>query len=235
MATGCYHAGFVLGVERQKAAGLSVAMPTGIFSTWDYKVYKAEQVLHNKMKKNHCYPFTLEKPNVFVMDYLHDDLWKGLLLLLASVIGSGVYLSGHEDSHEFAAFFVLGLCLGVWFTASASFQRRLIIDHHAGVYRFYILQQLRQQGALNQIYIRTKAKRSGQGHLFYTLIINGYKIEEQQVCGFSENYEVLETLGKRMATRLNINYFDHIDISTRHLVTHWPKHQDTAEELKFTV
>ncbi|MGH0139921.1 UNVERIFIED_CONTAM: hypothetical protein FKN15_076019 [Acipenser sinensis] len=113
-------------------------MPTGIFSTWDYKVYKAEQVLHNKMKKNHCYPFTLEKPN-------------------------------------------------------------------------------------------------GQGHLFYTLIINGYKIEEQQVCGFSENYEVLETLGKRMATRLNINYFDHIDISTRHLVTHWPKHQDTAEELKFTV
>ncbi|MBN3284372.1 TM249 protein, partial [Polyodon spathula] len=217
-------------------------MPTGIFSTWDYKVYKAEQVLHNKMKKNHCYPFTLEKPNVFTMDYHRDDLWKGLLLLLASVIGSGVYLSGHEvslfvfqDYHEFAAFFVLGLCLGIWITASASFKRRLIIDHHAGFYCFYIHQQLRQQGALNQIYIRMKAKRSGQGHLFYRLIINGYKIEEQQVCGLSENYEVLEILGKRMATRLNINYFDHIDISARHLVTHWPKHQGPAEELEFTV
>ncbi|XP_015213142.2 cation channel sperm-associated auxiliary subunit TMEM249 [Lepisosteus oculatus] len=206
-------------------------MPTGIFSTWDYKIFKAEQALNSKLKKNSYHPFVLKRHNVLVMEYLHEDLWKGVLLLVASVVGNALYLSRDvKDFHQYAGYLVFCLCLALWLIASSSFRRKLVVDHTTGAYRFYIHGRLRHQGPLHQIYIRMRAQKSGQGRLLYKLILHGYKLEEQQLSGFCEKYELLEILGRRMASKLNINYFDYQDVSTRHLVNQWPKRHTIAEE-----
>ncbi|XP_031644791.1 transmembrane protein 249 isoform X2 [Oncorhynchus kisutch] len=163
-------------------------MTIGIFGTWDHQFNATEQALTDKIKNNPCYPFTIVK-DVFVLEYLHENIWKGSLLLIASTIGTACYMN-MEFGKE---------------------------------YRYYIHTHLRHRGPLHQIYIRMIAQKSGQVLLMYKLMLNGYKIEERELSGFSEKYELLECQGRRIATKLNLNYFDYQDTSKRHLVIHRPK------------
>ncbi|GCB84426.1 hypothetical protein scyTo_0025210, partial [Scyliorhinus torazame] len=76
----------------------------------------------------------------------------------------------------------------------------------------------------------------GQGKFYYKLILNGTYIEVISLTGikFSTNREKLEKLGMRLAAKLNLNYFDCVDLTTKHVIRHWPQHKskDTAKETK---
>ncbi|XP_067112409.1 cation channel sperm-associated auxiliary subunit TMEM249-like [Osmerus mordax] len=182
-------------------------MPTGIFSTWDHQFIDNEQVVTDRIKENPRYPFK-EEENLFVLEYLHGNIWKGSLLLIASIIGTATYLNIDLDDHnKYGGFLVFSLCLSLWLLSSGAFRRRLVIDHMNKEYRFYIHEHLRHR----------------QGRRMFKLMLNGYKIEERELSGFSEKYELLECQGRRIANKLNLNYFDYADISKRHIVVHRPK------------
>ncbi|XP_042165769.1 transmembrane protein 249 [Oncorhynchus tshawytscha] len=172
-------------------------MTIGIFGTWDHQFNATEQALTDKIKNNPCYPFTIVK----------DEAYLFLV----------------QDHHKYTGFLVFSMCLSLWLVCSGAFRRRLVIDHKKKEYRYYIHTHLRHRGPLHQIYIRMIAQKSGQVLLMYKLMLNGYKIEERELSGFSEKYELLECQGRRIATKLNLNYFDYQDTSKRHLVIHRPK------------
>ncbi|XP_042188503.1 transmembrane protein 249-like [Callorhinchus milii] len=164
-----------------------------MFNTWAITLPKTEDILHKKLKMNPYHPFTCNQPN-------------------------------GEDHQQFSGFFILLLILALWMIFSSIGKRYLVLDMNMGMYKFYISGHLHFQGPLYNIYIRLKAQKNGYGELLYKLILNGENIEHQDLTGirFSEAPEKLERLGKRMASKLNLNYFDHLDKSDKHIIRHKP-------------
>uniref|UniRef100_A0A4W5JSG9 Transmembrane protein 249 n=1 Tax=Hucho hucho TaxID=62062 RepID=A0A4W5JSG9_9TELE len=152
------------GPEPSKPRNYPVStMTIGIFGTWDHQFNATEQALTDKIKNNPCYPFIIAK-DVFVLEYLHENIWKGSLLLIASTIGTACYMNMEfGDHHKYTGFLVFSMCLSLWLVCSGAFRRRLVIDHKKKEYRYYIHTHLRHRGPLHQIYIRMIAQKSAVG------------------------------------------------------------------------
>ncbi|XP_076412289.1 cation channel sperm-associated auxiliary subunit TMEM249 isoform X3 [Peromyscus maniculatus bairdii] len=60
------------------------------------------------------------------------------------------------------------------------------------------------------------------GRCFFQLVLCGHKLEPLVLVQLSERYEQMEFLGRHIARKLNINYFDYLAASYRHVVRHWP-------------
>ncbi|XP_066571841.1 cation channel sperm-associated auxiliary subunit TMEM249-like [Amia ocellicauda] len=206
-------------------------MLIGFLRSWKNELFRPEHTLNEKLRESRFHPFILQEPNVFVLEY-RQNIWKAVILLIASIIGNLLHVTGnYKDFQGLTALFVFTLCLALWFMPVATVKRRVVIDHNLGVYKFYVHKQLRHQCPLNDIWIQMVAKKSEDSCVFYKLTLRGIHIDCQQLSGISECYEVMEILGKRMASRLNINYFDYRDVSARHLINQWPRHQNVDEEV----
>ncbi|XP_054841279.1 cation channel sperm-associated auxiliary subunit TMEM249 isoform X2 [Eublepharis macularius] len=168
------------------------------------------------------------------MEYYKDVLWKGALLFSLSLVASVFYFKAEKGSQNFAGFFIYGITIGLWLIASNMNKRRLIINHNKELYQFYIKGRLWQEGPLYQIYVRLVAQRDSYGKLFYSLIINGYRLEMLTLASLSSKFEQIDVLGRRIARHLNLNYFDYEDISTRHVIRHKPPEIEEEEEEELT-
>ncbi|XP_033058091.1 transmembrane protein 249 isoform X5 [Trachypithecus francoisi] len=60
------------------------------------------------------------------------------------------------------------------------------------------------------------------GRCFFQLVLGGHRLEPLVLVQLSERYEQMEYLGRYIARKLNINYFDYLATSYRHVVRHWP-------------
>ncbi|KAL8181445.1 UNVERIFIED_CONTAM: hypothetical protein K2H54_002064 [Gekko kuhli] len=202
----------------------------GPLALWDISFSSPEKHLSQKLQGNKYFPFQVQQPNVFVMEYYKDMLWKGALLFITSLVASVFYFRAQTGSQNFSGFFIYGIMIGLWLIASNMNKRRLIINHNKRLYQFYIKGCLWQQGPLYQIYVRLVAQRDAYGKLFYSLIINGYRLEVLSLANLSSRFESIDVLGRRIARNLNLNYFDYEDVSTRHVIRHRPP--ETKKEEK---
>uniref|UniRef100_A0A3P8XMU0 Uncharacterized protein n=1 Tax=Esox lucius TaxID=8010 RepID=A0A3P8XMU0_ESOLU len=147
--------------------------------------------------------------------YVHENIWKGSLhfsvIFPLTDVSHNLFLG--KDYHKYAGFLVFSLCVSLWLICSGAFRRRLEIDHKKKEYRYYIHTHLRHRGPLHQIYIRPV--------LFFHL---QYAICHKDPSLIYVLYpKLMECQGRRIATELNLNYFDYQDTSKHHLVVHWPK------------
>ncbi|XP_048449684.1 cation channel sperm-associated auxiliary subunit TMEM249, partial [Rhincodon typus] len=128
---------------------------------------------------------------------------------------------------QFAGFFIFLVLLALWLILTSIGRRNLIIDLNEDMYEFYIHRYLQRKGTLDEIYIRLKIQKTGQGKFYYKMILNGTYIEVLSLTGikFSSNREKLEKLGMRLASKLNLNYFDCVDVSSKHVIRHWPQYK----------
>ncbi|KAL0961856.1 hypothetical protein UPYG_G00332550 [Umbra pygmaea] len=201
-------------------------MPVGIFSTWNHHPFNPTAYgLTNKINNNPSYPFTSQN-DVFVFEYLHENLWKGSLLLIASIIGSACHMNiALRDHDNYVGLLVFTMLLSLWFICTGAFRRRLVVDHNTNEYRFYINRKIRHVGPLNQIYIRMIRQMTGipgKKVPVYKLVLSGHRIEKRELSGVSDNYEMIESYGKGIAKEINLNYFDYLDVSKHHHVVHRP-------------
>ncbi|XP_055521484.1 cation channel sperm-associated auxiliary subunit TMEM249-like isoform X2 [Leucoraja erinacea] len=174
---------------------------------WDNLWNSSENILHHKLKNNPYYPFTIRQPHVYELNYMNHNLAIGIFL-------GSIQLSG---------IFIFIFLLGAWLIVTSVGRRSLIIDLIEDMYEFYIYRYLMHKGPLGEIYIRLKSQKTGQGVLYYRLILNGPHIEVLNLTGIrlTINSEKLEKMGLRLAAKLNLNYFDFTDISLRHVIRHW--------------
>ncbi|KAJ7338253.1 hypothetical protein JRQ81_010984 [Phrynocephalus forsythii] len=212
---------------------MAKALFKGPLTLWYFNLINSEKKLNEKFQENKYFPFQVQQPKVFVMEYYKDMIWKGGLLFLVSLVASIFYFKAKKGSQDFSVFFVYGMLAGLWLVVSNMNKRRLIINHVREIYQFYIKGILWQEGPLHQIYVRLVAQRDAYGKLFYSLIINGYRLEVLTLIDLSENYELIDALGRRLARNLYLNYFHYEDVSTHHVIRHsppLPKEEEEEEE-----
>uniref|UniRef100_A0A452I4R5 Transmembrane protein 249 n=1 Tax=Gopherus agassizii TaxID=38772 RepID=A0A452I4R5_9SAUR len=156
------------------------------------------------------------------MEYYKDTLWKGTLIFLICVLGGVFYFKSEKVFQDYSGFFVYGTLVGFWLLLSSMHKRHLVINHVQGCYQIYIKRRLWEEGPLHQIYVRLTAQTDAYGKCFYSLIINGHGLEVLVLANLSDKYEHMEFLGRRIARKLKLNYFDYLDVSTRHVIRHRP-------------
>ncbi|KAG2457824.1 transmembrane protein 249-like [Polypterus senegalus] len=175
------------------------------------------------MRLNRYHPFRCETTGVLVMEYRHNSLRFSLIMYILTFVFAGMYLDRPIFAFlENVTYFIILFYLSSWLMLNALIRRRLVIDHNSSTYLFYRNNRLIYQGPLNRIFIRLHKEQVGQDNI-YRLIIDGYKIDYRHLCALSRKCEVLDILGRKMAVRLNINYFYLNDVSTKHLIRQWPK------------
>ncbi|EMP27191.1 Putative transmembrane protein C8orfK29 [Chelonia mydas] len=168
------------------------------------------------MQQNAHYPFQVQQPNVFVMEYYKDTLWKGALIFLLCVLGGVFYLKSEKVSQDYSGFFIYGILVGLWLLLSSMHKRHLVINHARGCYQIYIKRQLWEEGPLHQIYVRLTAQMDG-AHPLSLGLCPGLMPPPLPVAP-----QHMEFLGRRIARKLKLNYFDYLDVSTRHVIRHRP-------------
>ncbi|XP_067416153.1 cation channel sperm-associated auxiliary subunit TMEM249 [Emydura macquarii macquarii] len=201
-------------------------MLRGAFVLWNVSFVDVERGLARRLQENAHYPFQVQQPNVYVMEYYKDTLWKGALIFLLCVLGGIFYFKTEKSFQDYSGFFVYGSLVGFWLLLSALHKRHLVINHNRGCYQIYIKRRLWEEGPLHQIYVRLWAQQDAYGKLFYSLIINGYGLEVLALASLSDKYEQMAFLGRQIARKLNLNYFDYLDVSGRHVIRHWPPPED---------
>ncbi|XP_020851048.1 cation channel sperm-associated auxiliary subunit TMEM249 [Phascolarctos cinereus] len=192
------------------------------FELWDIGCFSTERSLAKKLKKNPFYPFFQQQANVYVLEYYQDTLWKGILLFLICVILMSLGLFKKVHNQETWGFPAYGVGIGLWLAVSSLPRRRLVLNHTRGMYHFSIHGHTVYQGPLYRIYIRLALRSDAYGKCFFQLVLCGYKLEPLVLVKLSEHYQQLEFLGRHIARKLNINYFDCMAVSYRHVVRHWP-------------
>ncbi|KAM9165661.1 cation channel sperm-associated auxiliary subunit TMEM249 [Pangshura tecta] len=201
------------------------------FVLWNLHFFNVERSLACRLQQNAHYPFQVQQPNVFVMEYYKDTLWKGALIFLICVLGGVFYFKSEKVSQDYSGFFVYGTLVGFWLLLSSMHKRHLVINHVQGCYQIYIKGRLWEEGPLHQIYVRLTAQTDAYGKRFYSLIINGHGLEGLALASLSDKYEHMEFLGRRIARKLKLNYFDYLDVSARHVIRHRPP-LERGEELQ---
>ncbi|XP_055143647.1 cation channel sperm-associated auxiliary subunit TMEM249 isoform X4 [Symphalangus syndactylus] len=145
-----------------------------------------------------------------------------MLLFVISVVLLSFSSLREVQKQETWVFLVYGVGVGLWLVISSLPRRRLVLNHPRGVYHFSIQGRTVCQGPLHLIYVRLALSSDAYGRCFFQLVLGGHRLEPLVLVQLSEHYEQMEYLGRYIARKLNINYFDYLATSYRHVVRHWP-------------
>ncbi|XP_024428129.1 cation channel sperm-associated auxiliary subunit TMEM249 [Desmodus rotundus] len=203
-------------------SGLSRTSLGKRFQLWNLGLFCNERHLAKRLKSNSFYPFTELQPNVFVLEYYLDTLWKGTLLFVVCLFLVSFGLVNQVQKQETWVFPAYGVGVGLWIMISSLPRRRLVLNHELGMYSFSIQGHTVFQGPLHLLYVRLALSSDAYGRCFFQLVLCGHKLEPLVLVQLSDRYEQIEFLGRHIARKLNINYFDCLTTSYRHVVRHWP-------------
>ncbi|XP_026579179.1 transmembrane protein 249, partial [Pseudonaja textilis] len=162
----------------------------GPLALWYCSLVNSEEYLHEQLQENKYFPFQVQQPKVLVIEYYKDTIWQGLVCFVISVFSSIFYFKLYGAHQDLSCFLILSMASSLWVLVSNLCKRRLIINHIRQYYQFYIRGILWQEGPLHQIYVRLVSQRDAHGKLFYSLIINGYRLEVLTLVRLTKNHEV---------------------------------------------
>uniref|UniRef100_A0A8C7BYN3 Transmembrane protein 249 n=1 Tax=Neovison vison TaxID=452646 RepID=A0A8C7BYN3_NEOVI len=206
-------------VPRGRVRGLPTTSGGKRFQLWALGLFCTERHLAQRLKHDSFYPFTQQQPNVFVLEYYLDTLWKGALLFVVCLVLVSFGLGSQQETWGFPA---CGVVVGLWLLISSLPRRRLVLNHTRGTYHFSIQGRTVCQGPMHLVYVRLALSSDAYGRCFFQLVLCGHQLEPLVLVQLSERYQQMEYLGRHIARKLNINYFDCLATSYRHVVRHWP-------------
>ncbi|XP_045872606.1 transmembrane protein 249 [Meles meles] len=213
---------FLTQVPRGRVSGLPTASGGKRFQLWALGLFCTERQLAQRLKHDSFYPFTQQQPNVFVLEYYLDTLWKGALLFVVCLVLVSFGLVSQVLKQETWGFPACGVVVGLWLLVSSLPRRRLVLNHTRGTYHFSIQGRTVCQGPMHLVYVRLALSSDAYGRCFFQLVLCGHQLEPLVLVQLSERYQQMEYLGRHIARKLNINYFDCLATSYRHMVRHWP-------------
>ncbi|XP_059024652.1 cation channel sperm-associated auxiliary subunit TMEM249 [Mustela lutreola] len=213
---------FLTQVPRGRVRGLPTTSGGKRFQLWALGLFCTERHLAQRLKHDSFYPFTQQQPNVFVLEYYLDTLWKGALLFVVCLVLVSFGLVSQVLKQETWGFPACGVVVGLWLLISSLPRRRLVLNHTRGTYHFSIQGRTVCQGPMHLVYVRLALSSDAYGRCFFQLVLCGHQLEPLVLVQLSERYQQMEYLGRHIARKLNINYFDCSATSYRHVVRHWP-------------
>ena len=218
--------------ENVKAKDKHPQQHRGIFSEgnkkkkWDWttRLRYAEDVLEENMRWNPVYPFEEIEPNIFMLTVVSSRLYvAGTLCVLVFLISVIVFT--FSGVNEYIVYPILAFILFFSQAMGAWDERRYVLDTNAFMYEYYRGDDLVYRGHYHNIYIRLKGQNSGGGDTFYCLVLGGYMVDEESISATAPRLLKLAKLGRRLAGRLQLNYFDSPDVSRCHIIRHRCPHR----------
>ena len=192
----------------------------GIFTVWSVELIdKAENVFRRKLDKNPTHPFEAVGPGIYHLEVKPVRLWFFTGCLVTAIIATiSQYWSKPAD---FELLFYVAASVGAGIAVLYYRKVRMyIIDTNKNLYEFYLGEMLIYRGHVHNIYIRLKGQKTANGEMRYQVVLNGFMIEEVVITSSSQRNNKLAKLARRLAHRLNLNYFDTPDKSRYHVIRH---------------
>ncbi|XP_040350699.1 cation channel sperm-associated auxiliary subunit TMEM249 isoform X5 [Herpailurus yagouaroundi] len=142
------------------------------FQLWALGLFCTERHLAKRLKNNSFYPFIQQQPNVFVLEYYLDTLWKGTLLFVVCLLLVSFGFVSQVQKQETWGFPACGVVVGLWLMISSLPRRRLVLNHTRGTYHFSVQGRTVCQGPMHLVYVRLALSsdgeaRRGHGRWFY--------------------------------------------------------------------
>jgi hypothetical protein len=181
------------------------------------------EILKLKMAENFYFPFKEVSPGlpIYELDATTDRFWTGLVLLGIDV---GVAVLMYYNSPVDQYIMLHGLIFAVAMALIGYYRkkRKIVLDGRNDEYSFFIGDRLVHRDHFHNIYIRMNGYKSGGGDMYYKIALGGYEIDEQPLTRMVNQTHVdkIRKLGRRVAARLNLNYFDAFDRSRHHIIRH---------------
>ncbi|XP_033099046.1 transmembrane protein 249-like [Anneissia japonica] len=197
-----------------------INMVVGIFGSWDVSIFaKPEETFQLKLEKNAVYPFDEIDEDRYEVAFRSP--WLGISAgILTGLTLSMVIFYASTKPDQYISFFFIAIAVMLYTAYMYKDMRRLTLDIANSRYEFRIKDRLIYRGHVHNIYIRLVGQNSGAGDVYYKVVLNGYHSEELPLTSSTVRKEKLEKLGKKLAARLNLNYFDWLDRSTKHVIRH---------------
>jgi len=99
-------------------------------------------------------------------------------------------------------------------------ERQLCIRKLESWYEFKIGEDVIHEGDLSDLYIRLEALNCTNNKTYYQLVLNGYMVEKYILTSLTMKQDALDRIGRMIARRINLNYFDCSDISNKNVIRH---------------
>ena len=194
----------------------------GIFTAWNGLnfVEKPDSIFKRKLEHNPIFPFEETDLNVYVMTARSARCIVGLLLFFGVIGGTALlyYNIGHVD--EMIIFPVTVAILFLVHSLMNIKSRTYVLDNNLKMYEFYRGRKLIYRGHYHNIYIRLKGENAGGGDVYHSIVLGGFHIDEYAITGSMITAKRLTKWGRRLAHRLDLNFFEAADKSRDHVIRH---------------
>ncbi|XP_078572208.1 cation channel sperm-associated auxiliary subunit TMEM249-like [Branchiostoma floridae x Branchiostoma japonicum] len=194
----------------------------GIWVTWNLNIWdRPEDFLKKRLTKNPTYPFREVSPNNFAVEIRDWRLQFGYLTAIFGLVTacSWYFIFGYFDEYFFLVT-VSALVTCMYLIGCFRQPRKLFLNSESLEYQWYKGEDLVYRGHYHNVYLRLAGQSTGSA-IYYKLVIRGYKIEGQDLCRATKNREKLIKLARRLAAKLNLNFFDYEDSSSSHAIRHY--------------
>ncbi|XP_078655615.1 cation channel sperm-associated auxiliary subunit TMEM249-like [Branchiostoma floridae x Branchiostoma belcheri] len=194
----------------------------GIWVTWNLNIWdRPEDFLKKRLTKNPTYPFREVSPNNFAVEIRDWRLQFGYLTAIFGLVTvcSWYFIFGYFDEYFFLVT-LSSLVTCLYLIGCFRQPRKLVLNSESLEYLWYKGEELLYHGHYHNVYLRLAGQSTGSC-IYYKLVIRGYKIEGQDLCRATKNKEKLVKFGKRLAAKLNLNFFDYEDSSSNHAIRHY--------------
>ncbi|OHS98374.1 transmembrane protein 249-like protein [Tritrichomonas foetus] len=182
------------------------------------KITKAEYYLELNQKDTPTYPFYKDPNGNLFFQTRHKLSLAMFILFLIFLIT--FLLVGFLESWFNNYTFILGALVIIFLFETINYYPvRTYVIEYGKRYQFYKGNVCIVNGPISDIYIRLKKKEEAEKPHYY-LVLDGIEIEEVQITYYGKSIPIMRKLGKNIANRLNINYFDIENYSPHHEVIH---------------
>lgn len=186
---------------------------------------EAHQVFAQHLDRNPYYPFTKVDDARFHYKTRYTRFWFSLGLLLMSIGLLVIFLSVEYVDGDFFFLPIATIIFSLALVWTYKDTRTYVLDGRSKTYAFFLGKRLVISADYHNVYIRLRKRFDSSGKPYFYLILNGFKMDRQILTGVTPKAYEMRKLGKRLAERLGINYFDEGNVSRQHVVRHFP---DTA-------
>lgn len=181
---------------------------------------KPDTIFKRNLEQNPIFPFEIIQDNVFALTVQSSKFILHMSLVFIVLAITILYYSTKDKIDEL---FVFPCILFVCFARQAMFYykpRTYILDSNSKIYEFYKGAELIYQGHYHNIYIRCIGQNSGNGEIYYNVVLDGYCIDCVTITSAIPTSKRFMKLAKKLAFRLDLNYFDPADRSRGHIIRH---------------
>ena len=210
----------------------------GVFGNWRFKgtFERPDTAFKKSLEKNPVFPFEELDPNVYVLS-VRSAHFEFSLMIICMIIGGTIIVNFQIAPVGQMAIFPMMVLVGyVYEVVRNSKHRTYVLDLNTKMYEYYRGKRLVYQGHFHNCYIRLKGQATGGGDTFYNIVLNGYMMEEEEITNAMCEPKRLLKYGRKLAGRLNLNFFEDKDKSRGHDIRHrCPYSLDAASSSKSDV